>query len=63
MALILVITNQSNLASTSDYNYQVLIGDGSPRSKTIAQGRILGHVRADGWQTLAQRLIDQEWSK
>ncbi len=60
MALILVLTNKSNLASISDYNYEVLVGDGTPeRSKTIAAGKLVGHARDKGWQALVQQLLDE----
>ena len=59
MALILVFVNKSDLAPVSDYNVEVLVGDGSPaRSKTIAAGRIVGHTRADGWKVLVRRFLD-----
>ena len=61
MSLIVVATNMSNLADVSDYNYQVLIGDGSPRSKTIAGGKIEGHKREDGWKALIQRILDETY--
>jgi len=62
MALILIIQNQSNLAPISDYKYDVLVGDGSPaRSDVIARGVIIGHTRADGWQTLVRMLLEQEF--
>ena len=60
MALILVFVNKSNLAPVSDYDVQVLVGDGTPaRSKTIAAGRIVGHTRADGWEILVRRFLDE----
>lgn len=59
MALIVVLQNMSHLADLSDYNYQVLIGDGTPDgSHTIAHGQLLKHRRADGWKPLVQRVID-----
>jgi hypothetical protein len=61
MALIVVLTNKSNLAPVSDYNYQVLVGDGSvARSKVIASGEVLAHGRIDGWQALVARVLKQE---
>lgn len=61
MALIVVLTNVSALAPVSDYNYQVLVGDGTPeRSKTLAAGKIEGHRRDDGWQVLIKALLDKE---
>ena len=61
MALIIVLTNQSALAPISDYNYEVLVGDGSPaRSKTLASGAIRGYQRSAGWQALVQQLLDEQ---
>lgn len=61
MSLILVIRNVSALAATSDYVYEVLVGDGTPeRSKTLARGTIKGHLRDDGWQKLVTTLLTQE---
>lgn len=61
MALIVVLTNVSNLAPISDYHYEVSIGDGmAAGSKTIAYGTIEGHVREDGWQHLVQTLLNKE---
>jgi hypothetical protein len=58
MALILVFVNKSNLADISDYDVQVLIGDGTPeRSTVLKETRIEGHTRADGWETLVRRLV------
>lgn len=58
MALIVVLQNISELAAISDYRYEVLVGDGSPRSKVIARGTVCGHKRADGWKALVQQLLD-----
>lgn len=59
MALIVVLTNKSNLAPVSDYNYQVLVGDGTmERSRVLAAGRITKHRRSDGWQALVKRVLD-----
>jgi hypothetical protein len=61
MALIVVLENISSLAPVSDYNYQVLVGDGtSPGSRTIASGQVIGHIRDEGWQALVQRVLNQE---
>jgi len=61
MALIVVIQNISNLAPTSDYTYEVLVGDGTERgSHRITGGRVNGHVRADGWIPLVQKVLDVE---
>lgn len=60
MALILVFVNTSNLAPISDYNVQVLVGDGTPaRSHTINQGVVKGHCRADGWEKLVRTYMSQ----
>ena len=61
MALILVFANKSNLAPVSDYNVQVMIGDGSvERSRTIYSGEVTGHKRSDGWLELVARLVKKE---
>lgn len=61
MALIVVLVNKSDLAEVSNYDYEVMVGDGSPtRSKTIAKGRVDGHVRSEGWQVLVKKLLDKE---
>lgn len=61
MALILILTNVSNLAPVSDYNYEVLVGDGSPeRSKVLEQGFIGSHERAEGWRALVQRVLTDD---
>lgn len=60
MALIVVATNKTGLAPISDYNFEVLVGDGSPeRSHTIAHGSIEGHARADGWKALIARILKE----
>ena len=60
MALIVVLRNTSQLADVSDYDYKVLVGDGTPeRSETIAAGQIKGHTRKDGWKALVKRLIEE----
>lgn len=61
MSLIVVIRNLSGLADTSDYEYTVLVGDGTKaKSKKITGGRIVGHVRSRGWKALVQRVLDEE---
>ena len=61
MALILVLTNISQLAPVSDYTYDVLVGNGTRTgSHSIARGTITGHRRDDGWQALVQRLLEHE---
>ena len=59
MALIIVIQNISQLAPTSDYRYEVLVGDGTIRSNNIAHGEIKAHKRDDGWRALVQRVLDE----
>ena len=60
MALIIVLQNVSNLADISDYEYKVIIGDGSAaRSHEIASGRVEGHTRSDGWDRLLELLLQQ----
>ena len=60
MSLIVTIRNISELASISDYEYKVLVGDGTPeRSNLIASGKIKAHVRTAGWKALVQRVLDE----
>lgn len=60
MALIIVLQNISALADISDYNYQVLVGDGTPeRSNILAAGTLKGHCRADGWHALVNQLLGE----
>ena len=59
MSLIVVLQNVSQLAPVSDYNVQVLVGDGTvERSKVLYAGKVLHHERADGWQALLRALVD-----
>lgn len=61
MALIIALVNTSNLAPVSNYNYEVLVGDGTAsRSKVIARGSVEGHIREEGWQKLVQKMLDKE---
>lgn len=59
MSLIVIVTNISSLAPVSDYNYEVLVGDGTrERSRVIARGQVKGHKRNDGWKKLIERVLD-----
>lgn len=61
MALIVTVRNVSDLAPTSDYEYTVMVGDGTERGSTvIAYGTITGHRRAEGWMTLIAAVLDNE---
>ena len=58
MALIVVFRNVSKLAPVSDYDVQVLVGDGSvERSRVIYRGKVTGHTRDDGWVELVRKLV------
>lgn len=58
MALIIVFQNKSNLAPVSDYDVQVLVGDGTvERSQELYRGRVEGHERSKGWQMLLQQFV------
>lgn len=64
MALILAFVNTTDLAPTSDYRVEVLIGDGTvARSKTIARGVVKGHVRDHGWEVLVRKFLDGKVEK
>lgn len=57
MALILIFKNISNLDPVSDYNYEVLVGDGTPEhSNHIAAGT----RRSDGWKALVRRIVQED---
>lgn len=59
MALIIVLQNVSALADISDYEYHVLVGNGTVAGSTnITQGKLSGHRRLDGWHALVQQLLD-----
>ena len=67
MSLIVIVRNVSELAPVSDYDYKVLVGDGTPeRSKTLAMGQVKGHTREDGWQVLIEKVLSenarQDWA-
>lgn len=58
MALIVIFVNKSDLADVSDYNVQVLVGDGTPaRSTVLYEGQVKDHERAKGWQMLLQQFV------
>lgn len=59
MSLIVIAQNISNLASESDYTYQVLVGDGGPRSRILATGTVKKHRRSDGWKALIRRILKE----
>jgi len=58
MSLILVFRNISNLQECSDYDVQVLVGDGGPLSNIISTGKVINHNRSNGWQALVQAYLD-----
>jgi hypothetical protein len=61
MSLIIVLTNKSNLAPISDYDYRVLVGDGTKeRSTLITEGKVEGHRRDDGWKKLVYMMLEKE---
>ncbi len=61
MSLIVILRNTTDLAEVSNYDYEVLVGDGTrERSHTITKGVIVGHKRSDGWAPLVQRVLDKE---
>ena len=60
MALIITFVNKSNLALISNYDYQIMIGDGSvERTVTIESGKVIGHTRDDGWVRLVELMLEQ----
>ena len=60
MSLIIVIRNTTQLAPISDYEYEVLVGDGTAeRSLVLEIGTLKGHVRDEGWRKLLSMLVDK----
>ena len=54
MSLIITLQNVSELAPISDYYYQVLVGDGGPRSRVLESGMVKSHHRSNGWEALVR---------
>ena len=60
MALIITFINKTNLSPVSNYDYQVMVGDGSvERTVTIESGKVLNHTRDDGWVKLVELMLEQ----
>lgn len=55
--LAVTFRNISDLADVSDYEYEVLVGGGN-HVRVIESGLVTGHVRADGWEELVKRFLD-----
>lgn len=49
--LTLYIRNITGLADISDYEWVAMVN-----ANKIAEGKVLGHVRADGWAQLVKRI-------
>ena len=60
MALIIAFVNKTNLSPISNYDYQIMIGDGSVERTTIIEsGKVLNHTRDDGWVKLVELMLEQ----
>lgn len=60
MSLVISFRNKSNLAPISDYDYKVMVGDGSRLgSHIIEEGEVKGHRRSDGWKALVRRIVEE----
>ena len=60
MSLVVVVRNISQLSPISDYEFEVLVGDGTrTNSHLIASGQVKGHERAKGWQELVKRVLEE----
>ena len=58
MSLIIVLRNKSSLAPVSDYDYEVMVGDGTPaRSTSLEHGEVIGHKRDEGWEMLMEHFM------
>lgn len=60
MSLIIVLRNKSSLTPISDYEYEVMVGDGTKLgSKTLEHGEVIGHRRENGWEALIELFMDE----
>ena len=63
MALIIIFHNQQKvvgpLLEDADYRVTVLVGDGGPNSRLIAEGRVEHHQRSLGWKALVKRDLEE----
>jgi len=62
MSLILVFHNDQPkntgpLKNDANYNVTVMVGDGGPNSTILAEGRVEGHQRSNGWRVLVRRFL------
>lgn len=62
MALFVIMHNDATgQQGVGNYNCWVLVGNGSDAgSHRIAEGRVEGHQRADGWKKLVQLFLDSQ---
>lgn len=58
MLIIRIHNDGTGDTATGNYDYSV-----SVNTRIIAEGRIEGHCRADGWKTLVQKLVDDDNNK
>jgi hypothetical protein len=53
--LTIYIRNIKTVKDISDYEYLVMVN-----AEKIAEGKIKGHKRADGWKPLVKRIAENE---
>ena len=58
--LVLTFRNTSDLAPTSNYEYEVWVTTTEGKKHVIKSGVVLGHKRANGWQKLVKRILKEQ---
>ncbi len=58
VSLVIIITNDGTGDEKASYTVRVAIGGDEDGLRTIATGRVHGHMRSDGWRALARRAVD-----
>jgi hypothetical protein len=57
--LVVTLHNTSDLADVSDYHFEVWVTTATGKKRLVEVGDVVGHVRADGWKALVQRVLDE----
>jgi hypothetical protein len=54
--LVVTFQNTSDLAPVSNYDYEVWVTTVEGGKKVLVKGKIDGHIRAEGWEKLVDKL-------
>jgi hypothetical protein len=54
--LVVTFKNISDLAPVSNYDYEVWVTSKDGGKQVLVKGRIHGHIRAEGWEKLVDKL-------